>query len=72
MININTIKLIKCDCLEQMKNIKDDGAILLFGSQPFTTNLNLSNITNYRYEWVWLKNNSTGFQLANKRPLKKT
>ena len=51
--------------------IKDNGAIALFGSQPFTTNLNFSNIKNYRYEWVWLKSNSTGFQLANKRPLKK-
>lgn len=51
--------------------VKDNGAILLFGSQPFTTILNYSNIANYRYEWVWVKNNSTGFQLANKRPLKK-
>ena len=51
--------------------IKDNGAILLFGSQPFTTILNYSNISNYRYEWVWVKNNSTGFQSANKRPLKK-
>ena len=25
----------------------------------------------YRYEWIWIKNNSTGFQLANKRPMKK-
>ena len=32
--------------------IKDTGAILLFGSQPFTTILNNSNIANYRYEWV--------------------
>lgn len=51
--------------------IKDDGAILLFGSQPFTTELNHSNLKMFRYEWVWIKNNSTGFQLANKRPLKK-
>ena len=57
---------------EQYKRIiKDNGAILLFGSQPFTTILNYSNISNYRYEWIWIKNNSTGFQLANKRPLKK-
>lgn len=35
--------------------IKDNGAIVLFGSQPFTTALNNSNIKNYRYEWVWLK-----------------
>ena len=51
--------------------IKDNGAILLFGSQPFTTIINYSNMSNYRYEWIWIKNNTTGFQLANKRPLKK-
>ncbi|MBS4195370.1 DNA-methyltransferase [Lederbergia citri] len=51
--------------------IKDNGAIVLTCSQPFTTSLNASNISLYRYEWVWVKNNSTGFQLANKRPLKK-
>ena len=51
--------------------IKDNGAIVLFGSQPFTTELNHSNLKMFRYEWIWIKNNSTGFQLANKRPLKK-
>ena len=51
--------------------IKDNGAIGLFGSQPFTTELNHSNLKMFRYEWIWIKNNSTGFQLANKRPLKK-
>jgi len=51
--------------------IKDNGAICLFGSQPFTTVLNNSNLNLYRYEWIWIKPNSTGFQLANKMPLKK-
>jgi len=51
--------------------IKDNGCIALFGSQPFTTVLNNSNPKLYKYEWVWIKNNSTGFQLSNKRPLKK-
>jgi site-specific DNA-methyltransferase (adenine-specific) len=51
--------------------IKANGAILLFGSQPFTTFLNYSNLKMFRYEWIWIKKNSTGFQLANKRPLKK-
>ena len=51
--------------------IKDNSAIVLFGSQPFTTELNHSNLKMFRYEWIWIKNNSTGFQLANKRPLKK-
>lgn len=51
--------------------IKDSGAIVLTCSQPFTTALNESNKKLFRYEWIWIKNNSTGFQLANKRPLKK-
>jgi site-specific DNA-methyltransferase (adenine-specific) len=51
--------------------IKDNGAIVLTCSQPFTTALNASNPKLFRYEWIWVKNNSTGFQLANKRPLKK-
>jgi site-specific DNA-methyltransferase (adenine-specific) len=51
--------------------IKDNGAIVLFGSQPFTTVLNNSNLKFFRYEWIWTKNNSTGFQLANKMTLKK-
>lgn len=51
--------------------IKDNGAIVLTCSQPFTTVLNESNKKHFRYEWIWIKNNSTGFQLANKRPLKK-
>ena len=50
---------------------KKNSAILLFGSQPYTTTLNNSNIKDFRYEWVWVKNNSTGFHSANKRPLKK-
>lgn len=50
--------------------ITDSGAIVLFGSEPFTTKLNNSNLKLYRYSWIWKKNNSTGFQLANKRPLK--
>lgn len=51
--------------------IKNNGAIVLTASQPFTTVLNASNIKMYRYEWIWIKNNSTGFQLANKMPLKR-
>ena len=51
--------------------IKDNGAIVLTASQPFTTVLNNSNLKHFRYEWIWVKSNSTGFQLANKRPLKK-
>ena len=55
--------------LELLTN--ENSVILLFSSQPYTTILNNSNAKYLKYEWVWIKNNSTGFQLANKRPLKK-
>lgn len=51
--------------------IKPDGAVLIFSSQPFTTTLNYSCLKKFRYEWIWVKNTPAGFQLANKRPLKK-
>jgi len=50
--------------------IKDNGAVVLFGSEPFSSALRMSNIKNYKYDWVWEKENSTGFQLANVMPLK--
>ena len=57
---------------EQLNRIiKRGGVICLFGSEPFSSALRMSNINNYRYDWIWIKNNSTGFQMANKRPLKK-
>ncbi|MCU5403674.1 site-specific DNA-methyltransferase [Bacillus cereus] len=51
--------------------IKDNGAILLTASQPFTTKLIASNIKLFRYEWIWKKGNHvTGFPNANRMPLK--
>ena len=54
---------------EQLKRvIKPNGAIVLFGSQPFTSKLISSNIKNYRHQWVWNKNNTAGFATAKIRP----
>jgi DNA modification methylase len=50
--------------------IKDNGAIVLFGSEPFSSTLRMSNIKNYKYDWKWLKSRTTGFQMARKRPMK--
>ncbi|MCQ6529853.1 DNA-methyltransferase [Bacillus mycoides] len=51
--------------------IKDNGAIVLTASQPFTTKLIESNIKLFRYEWIWKKgNHTTGFPNANRMPLK--
>ena len=50
--------------------IKDNGAIVLFGSQPFTSALVMSNPKWFKYCWVWEKSNPTGMGQANKRPMK--
>ena len=51
--------------------IKDHGAILLFSQMPFGANLIMSNLKMFRYEWIWEKEQGTGFLNANKMPLKK-
>ena len=50
--------------------IKDNGAILLFSSQPFTTDLINSNRKMFRYEIIWEKTMPSGFLNANKMPLR--
>ncbi len=56
---------------EQYKRIiKDNGAIVLTASQPFTSVLVISNIEMFKYCWYWLKN-PTGFLNAKKMPMKK-
>jgi len=51
--------------------IKDNGAIVLFGSEPFSSFLRVSNINMFRYDWVWEKEQGIGFANANKMPMKK-
>ena len=52
------------------KLIKPNGAICLFGSEPFSGNLRVSNIKNYKYDWYWNKTSVSGFANAKKMPLK--
>lgn len=49
--------------------IKDNGAIVLFGSEPFSSELRLSNKKLYRYDWVWEKPYKTLYPRASYRPL---
>ena len=56
---------------EQLKRIiKPNGAIVLFGSEPFSSALRMSNIKNYKYDWIWQKNRPSNFALAKKHPMK--
>lgn len=52
--------------------IKPNGAIVLFGSEPFSSALRMSNINNYKYDWIWVKEQGLGNLNAKKRPLIKT
>lgn len=54
----------------QLKRIaKPRAAIVLFGSQPFTSALVMSNPKWFRYEWIWDKHFTASFALCNKKPM---
>jgi site-specific DNA-methyltransferase (adenine-specific) len=50
--------------------IKDNGAVVLFASQPFTSALVMSNIKWFKYQWVWEKSRFANQMLAKVQPLK--
>ncbi len=50
--------------------IKNNGAIVLTASQPFTSALVMSNIKMFKYCWVWEKTRKTGFANCNRQPLR--
>jgi len=50
--------------------IKDNGAIVLTASQPFTSALVMSNIEMFRHQWQWIKNKPTGAFNAKYMPMK--
>jgi site-specific DNA-methyltransferase (adenine-specific) len=50
--------------------IRDNGAIVLTASQPFTSALVMSNVKMFKYCWVWEKEQGTNFQTAKFNPLK--
>lgn len=56
---------------EQYKRIiKDNGAIVLTASQPFTSALVMSNPKWFRHEWIWQKEMGANFLQGNRQPLK--
>lgn len=50
--------------------IKDNGAIVLFATEPFASKLRMSNIKNYKYDWIWDKVKGTGFLNAKRQPMR--
>lgn len=49
--------------------IKNDGAIVLTATQPFTSMLVSSNMSMFKYEWIWAKSRAVGFPNAKNKPM---
>jgi len=62
------------DFNEMWKHIKrirkDKTAVVIFGQEPFSTKLRYSNLEEFKYDWIWVKNSKKGFFNANVKPLK--
>jgi len=52
--------------------IKENGAIVLFGSEPFSSYLRLSNLVWFKYDWIWDKKIPAGMSYAKHRPMAQT
>ena len=50
--------------------IKDDTAIVMFGNEPFSSKLRLSNLEKYKYDWKWDKIQGANFLNVKYQPLK--
>jgi site-specific DNA-methyltransferase (adenine-specific) len=49
--------------------LKKNGCIALFGTEPFSSYLRISNIKNFKYDWIWNKMIGKGHLIVNYRPL---
>lgn len=58
---------------KQLKRVtKKNGAIVMFGSEPFSSLLRCSNLNMFKYDWYWVKSRKNGFVHAKGMPLKET
>ena len=55
--------------LEYSRILKENGVVVLFGRQPFSSVLVMSNLKMYKYSIIWRKNLKTGNLNARKRPM---
>ena len=54
------------ECINKI--IKPNGAVVLFGQEPFSSLLRVSNIKNYKYDWIWKKERLTNVFQVKRRP----
>ena len=50
--------------------VKKNGAICLFGMEPFSSHLRISNLKMFKYDWIWRKNTASGFAIVRYQPMK--
>ena len=55
---------------ELKRIIKPNWAIVLFGSEPFSSALRMSNIKNYKYDWIWEKERPSNFASCKYQPMR--
>ena len=56
--------------LEYKRAIKDNGAIVLFSAEPFTSNLIISNKKDFKYRWTWNKIKASNHLNSRRQPLR--
>jgi len=57
---------------EQLKRVaKPNAAICLFGCEPFSSALRMSNIKDFKYDWVWQKDKATNHLNAKNQPMRR-
>jgi len=50
--------------------MKSKGGVILFGAEPFSSRLRMSNVNNFKYDWFWMKNKKVGFANAKHQPMR--
>lgn len=58
-------------CSEFKRIVTDHGVIAVFGNEPFSSIIRLKMLDIYKYDFKWVKSNTTGFANANYRPMNK-
>lgn len=56
---------------EYWRVIKPNAPIVLFGAEPFSSALRMSQIQNFKYDWIWHKSKALGFTNAKNKPMNK-
>ena len=57
--------------IEVWRVLKKARACVLFGAEPFSSALRMSQMDKFKYDWIWIKNCPVGFVNAHLKPMNK-